>query len=74
MLIPWRELPTQTLENILESFILREGTDYGAVELTLAQKKERLKRQLETGKVVLVWSELHQSIDIKNKNTFLPDE
>ncbi|KGQ70262.1 hypothetical protein A1D23_05700 [Chelonobacter oris] len=71
MLIPWQELAAQTLENILESFILREGTDYGAVELTLAQKKERLRRQLEVGSAVLVWSELHQSIDIKDKKLFL---
>ncbi|MGR3807063.1 hypothetical protein SAMN05660772_00482 [Pasteurella testudinis DSM 23072] len=71
MLIPWQELNAQTLENILESFILREGTDYGVTELTLAQKKERLRRQLETGNVVLVWSELHQSIDIKDKRVFL---
>ena len=73
MIIPWQELQAQTLENILESFILREGTDYGAVELTLTQKKERLRRQLQAGNVVLVWSELHQSIDIKEKNLFVQE-
>lgn len=70
MIVPWQELQAQTLENILESFILREGTDYGAVELTLTQKKERLRRQLQAGNIVLVWSELHQSIDIKKKVYF----
>ena len=73
MIVPWQELQAQTLENILESFILREGTDYGAVELTLTQKKERLRRQLQAGNVVLVWSELHQSIDIKEKNLFVQE-
>ena len=28
MIIPWLELPTETLENIVESVVLREGTDY----------------------------------------------
>jgi uncharacterized protein YheU (UPF0270 family) len=73
MIVPWQELQAQTLENILESFILREGTDYGAVELTLTQKKERLRRQLQAGNIVLVWSELHQSIDIKEKSLFLQE-
>ncbi len=73
MIVPWQELQAQTLENILESFILREGTDYGAVELTLSQKKERLRRQLQAGNIVLVWSELHQSIDIKEKSLFLQE-
>lgn len=73
MIVPWLELQAQTLENILESFILREGTDYGAVELTLTQKKERLRRQLQAGNIVLVWSELHQSIDIKEKSLFLQE-
>ncbi|MGR6980226.1 YheU family protein [Testudinibacter sp. P27/CKL/0425] len=71
MLIPWQDIQAQTLENILETVILREGTDYGATELTLEQKKQRLRRQLEAGHVVLVWSELHQSIDIKDKKLFL---
>lgn len=70
MLIPWQELQTQTIENILESFILREGTDYGAIELTLEQKKQQLMHQLKTNQVVLVWSELHQSIDVKDKQAF----
>ena len=73
MIVPWQELQAQTLENILESFILREGTDYGAVEFTLTQKKERLRRQLQAGNIVLVWSELHQSIDIKEKSLFLQE-
>ncbi len=73
MIVPWQELQAQTLENILESFILREGTDYGAVELTLTQKKERLRRQLQAGNIVLVWSELHQSMNIKEKSLFLQE-
>lgn len=29
MLIPWQDLSPETLENLIESFVLREGTDYG---------------------------------------------
>ncbi|STO54682.1 nucleoid occlusion protein [Canicola haemoglobinophilus] len=70
MLIPWEKLEKQTLFNILESFILREGTDYGSTELSLAEKRENLFNSIRQGKAVIVWSELHQSIDIKDKMDF----
>ncbi|MBE2894591.1 YheU family protein [Spirabiliibacterium falconis] len=70
MIIPWQSLNSQTLDNVLESIVLREGTDYGLRELSLTEKTARLRRQLEQGKVVLVWSELHQSLDIKEKSSF----
>ncbi|MES1135011.1 YheU family protein [Mannheimia haemolytica] len=70
MIIPWQELEESTLHNILDSFILREGTDYGERELSLAEKRERLLTQLKADKVVIVWSELHESLDIKDKKSF----
>lgn len=71
MIIPWQEIEADTLNNIVESVILREGTDYGVEELSLAQKKQRLLNQIRNGSAVIVWSELHESIDIKNKTDFL---
>lgn len=71
MIIPWQELESATLNNVLDSFILREGTDYGEKELSLEEKRERLLAQLKADKVVIVWSELHQSLDIKDKKSFL---
>ncbi|MGQ0286824.1 YheU family protein [Pasteurellaceae bacterium 22721_9_1] len=70
MIIPWQELEKQTLINLVESFILREGTDYGEEELSLAQKTQNLLDQIYQEKVVIVWSELHETIDIKNKRDF----
>ncbi|OBX09823.1 hypothetical protein QV08_00840 [Gallibacterium salpingitidis] len=71
MIIPWQELSETALRNIAQSFILREGTDYGVRELTLAEKEERLLQQIKSGKIVIVWSELHQSVDLKEKREFL---
>ena len=42
MIIPWQELAEDTLINIVESVILREGTDYGSHEQTFEQKKKAL--------------------------------
>ena len=45
MIIPWQELPTETLENIVESVVLREGTDYGSHDFSLEQKKTTPTKQ-----------------------------
>lgn len=74
MIIPWQELEESTLYNVLDSFILREGTDYGLRELSLEEKRERLLAQLKADKVVIVWSELHESLDIKDKRSFLGND
>ncbi|QDJ12343.1 hypothetical protein CEP45_08345 [Mergibacter septicus] len=74
MIIPWQHLEPETLKNIIQSFILREGTDYGLYELSLAEKEQRLQQQIERGDVLLVWSELHQSIDLKPKVFFVTNK
>lgn len=73
MIIPWQELSTETLDNLIESFVLREGTDYGMQEKTLEQKVADVKKQLVSGEAVLVWSELHESVNIIPAAQFRPD-
>lgn len=70
MIIPWRDIQSDTLRNIIESFVLREGTDYGLQEKTLEEKVADVIAQLEHGDVVLVWSELHETINIMPKSHF----
>lgn len=60
----------ETLDNLIESFVLREGTDYGEHERSLEQKVNDVKRQLKSGDVVLVWSELHETVNIMPRNAF----
>ncbi len=70
MIIPWRDLDPDTLDNLLEAFVLREGTDYGEQERTLAEKVDDVRRQLTSGDVVLVWSELHETVNIMPRGQF----
>lgn len=70
MIIPWQDLAPETLNNLIESFVLREGTDYGEQERLLEQKVSDVKRQLKSGDVVLVWSELHETVNIMHRNAF----
>lgn len=70
MIIPWQDLAPETLDNLIESFVLREGTDYGEQERSLEQKVSDVKRQLKSGDVVLVWSELHETVNIMHRKAF----
>ena len=70
MIIPWQDLAPETLENLIESFVLREGTDYGEHERSLEDKVADVKQQLKTGEVVLVWSELHETVNLMPRHQF----
>ena len=69
MIIPWQQLPAATLDNLIESFVLREGTDYGEQTFSLAEKVDQVRQQLERGDVVILYSELHESVTIVPKET-----
>ncbi|AXF61643.1 hypothetical protein C3387_21560 [Leclercia sp. LSNIH6] len=70
MIIPWQDLAPETLDNLIESFVLREGTDYGEEERSLEQKVADVRRQLQSGEVLVVWSELHETVNIMPRNQF----
>lgn len=73
MIIPWQQIDPTTLYNLIESFVLREGTDYGEQEKSLRQKVADVLRQVQSGEAVLVWSELHESINIMPRGQYRPD-
>lgn len=67
MIIPWQEIDGATLTNLIEAFVLREGTDYGDHERSLEEKVADVRRQLKNGEALLVWSELHETVNIMPK-------
>ena len=69
MIIPWQELDPDTLNNLLEHFVLQEGTEYGEQDVSLADKVEDVRQQLLQGSAVLVYSELHESVNVVSKAT-----
>ncbi|MGS2721106.1 YheU family protein [Paraglaciecola aestuariivivens] len=64
MIIPFAELEPATLMNIIEGFVLSEGTEYGETDVPLADKVQQVLTQLKQGEVLLVYSELHESVNI----------
>ncbi len=70
MLIPWQQLNADTLQRLIESYVLREGTDYGDEEVSLADKTAAVLQQIRQGQVVIIYSELHESVDLLTQQQY----
>lgn len=55
MEIPYTELSSEALEAVIEEYVTREGTEYGAREYSLQSKIEQVKQQLEKGEVKITF-------------------
>jgi len=54
MLIPWQQLQADTLNNLLEDFVTRDGSDNGD-ETPVDVRVERARRALQKGVAVIVF-------------------
>ncbi|WP_394193476.1 YheU family protein [Pseudoalteromonas atlantica] len=70
MIIPHQQLDKDTLYNLIESYVLREGTDYGEQEFSIESKVAQVHQQLKNGDAMVFFSELHESVTIISKNEF----
>lgn len=70
MIIPLEQINEETLTAIIEDFILREGTEYGVIDASKADKIAQVKLQLKQGSAVIVYSELHESVNILPREQF----
>jgi uncharacterized protein len=64
VVVPARELPAETLRRLVESFVLREGTEYGERDVALEDKVADVIRQLDRGEAEIVFDPASESIDI----------
>jgi len=64
MIIPHTDLEPDTLSSIIKEFVLREGTEYGEQDVKLSDKITQVKQQLANGSALLVYSELHDTVNI----------
>lgn len=62
--IPHSELSADALRGVIESFVLREGTEYGATDFSLEQKVARVMRQLERNEARIMFDPDSETIDI----------
>ncbi|MCC6503276.1 MAG: YheU family protein [Deltaproteobacteria bacterium] len=65
--IPFRLLSEEALKGLIEEFVSREGTDYGQGEYTLEEKAASVRRQLETGRAVIIYDPATEGCNIALK-------
>lgn len=64
ILVPYTQLSPEALQGVIESFVLREGTDYGEREFLLAEKVAHVMGQLRRGEARILFNPVTESIDI----------
>ena len=67
--VPHTELAPEVLRRVIEEFVTRAGTDYGAVERSLDEKVADVRRQLERREVEIVVDLESESVDIVPRPT-----
>jgi len=62
--VPHTLLSPDALRGLIESFVLREGTDYGDREFTHEQKVAQVMAQLENGDARIVFDPETESVTL----------
>ena len=62
--VPYDSLKADTLRAVVEEFITRAGTDYGARERTLEEKITDVMRQLRRGEALVVFDPRTSTVNI----------
>ena len=66
-LIPFDSLDSDTLNNVLNDIVSRDGTDYGEYDLSTEQKREQALRSLKSGEAVLLFDTGSETIQLVSK-------
>lgn len=62
--IPFTQLSEEILQAVAESFVLREGTDYGVTEVPLDKKIEQVLRQIRKKEVLIFFDQDEESVTL----------
>ena len=68
--IPAERLNAEIMTAIIEEFILREGTDYGAQEVDFASKVSQVMALLEAGEVTITFDPKTENCTLLTRQQF----
>jgi uncharacterized protein YheU (UPF0270 family) len=66
VVVPYTELAADLLHAVVESYVLREGTDYGEKEFSLAEKVSHVINRLKRGEARIVFDPGTETVSIIN--------
>jgi uncharacterized protein YheU (UPF0270 family) len=64
VVVPYTELAADLLHAVVESYVLREGTDYGEKEVSLEAKVSQVIGQLKRGDAKIVFDPETESVSV----------
>ncbi len=64
------QLSPDALNGIIENFILREGTDYGVVEVEFEKKKSQIQKQIDRGDVKIFFDQTSETVSLLTATEF----
>lgn len=64
MIIPVEDIDPDVLVAIIESYVTRDGTDYGEYELSLAQKVQELLPKVKRQEILVVFDPETESVTL----------
>lgn len=67
MIVPFKMINGETLRNLIEEFVSREGTDNG-YEQSLNDRVEQVIRMLKSGELVVVFDQTTETANIIAKD------
>jgi uncharacterized protein YheU (UPF0270 family) len=62
--IPMSALSPEALLGVIDDYVLREGTEYGAADVSLERKREQLLAQLHAGTAVVMFDQATETCTI----------
>ena len=68
--VPWERVPEAQQRAIVESVVLREGTDYGLNERSFDSKVNALMETLKRGDAILTYDPTLDSFNVVTQDTF----
>jgi uncharacterized protein len=64
VVVPYTELAADLLHAVVESYVLREGTDYGEREFSLVEKVAHVISQLKRGDAQIMFDPETETVSI----------
>lgn len=64
------QLSEGALSSLIESFVLREGTDYGLQEVTLEKKVLQVRRQLDKREIKIIFDQTSETVSLVTTQDF----
>ncbi|MFT5114932.1 MAG: hypothetical protein ACI8P9_004275 [Parasphingorhabdus sp.] len=68
IVITWQDIGSETLSELLKEVVSRDGTDYGAVEMSTDEKIEQALHSLRCKTAVLCWDTELESASLRPRD------